>query len=384
MKRIYWTITLLLLFSLALAACGGEEAAPAAENTTDAPAAAPAETQTETEEPTAAPTAVPSPTAEPSPTPEPEPAVVSFADLNFNSSPENLDSYRYEMVMTVSGVNDAGEPVNQSMTMQMAFTSDPKAASISMVADGVADLADFGSMEMVQIGDTNYIVIPEMGCMALPAEGEDLMENPMTEEFSPESMFGNLENLTLVGEEEIDGLQVIHYTFDETAVPASEAQGLESIQGDVFIAKEGGYLVRMVTNMQGDTTFLEGFEGVIDPVMNVEFNLKDVNQPFEIVPPAGCEGQGAGAESPYPVLEDATDLVSMSGIVSYMTAVSAAEAIEFYQNAMAEAGYTYVEDSSFISDTTAFLNFSGESGAVTVTISEDSGQTSITILAETQ
>jgi len=387
MKRIFWTITLLLLFSLALAACGGEEAAPdenapavEVENTSSAPAAA-----EPTEAPTAVPTAIPSPTAEPSPTAtaEQETAVVSFADLNVKSNPEDLNSYRYEMVMTISGTDDNGQPTNQSIAMQMAFTSDPKAASISFVADGVADMADFSSMEMVQIGDTNFMVLPEMGCISLPSEGEDLLENPMTEEFSPETLFGGLENLTLVGNDEINGIPVLHYRFDESAIAEADAEGIQSMQGDVYIAKDGGYLVRMIADMQGDADFMEGFENINDAVMHIEFNLKDLNEPFEIVPPAGCDGQGTGGEPPFPVVEDATDLVNFPGIMGYSTAVSVADVVAFYQDEMAAAGYTYAEGESFITDTAASLTFTGESGTVNVTASENNGVTSVAILSDT-
>jgi len=382
MKRIFWILTLALL-SLALVACGGgEEAAPAetapAAANTNSESAAPAAT----EAPTAEPTAVPAPTAEPSPTAEPQSAKISFAELNPNNRPENLDSYRYDMILTMSGVNDQGEAVSQSMTMQMAHTADPKASSITMVTEGVADMGDIGNLEMVQIGDTNYMVLPGMGCINLPAEGEDLLQNSMTDAFTPEEMFNNLENLTLVGEETIDDIRVLHYTFDETAVPAADAQGLQSMQGDVFIAKDGGYLVRMSVDMQGDTTFLQGFEGVNDAVMHVEFNLKDINQPFEITLPASCADQGANAEPPFPVVEGATDLVNFAGIMGYSVNMPLADVIAFYQEQMPAAGYTYAEDQSFIADEAASLSFTGDSGTALVTLSETDGVTSVTILAD--
>ncbi len=394
MKRIYWMITLLLLFSLALAACGGgEEPAPTVAATAvppaeaEAPAEAPAEAEAEApaEAPAeASPTEAAEPTAAPVPAEEPEAAPISFADLNFSGKSDDLESYRYEMIMTISGVNDAGEPVSQGMTMQMAFIKDPAASSIVMVSDGIADMEDMGSIEMVQIGNTSYMVMPEMGCLALPAEEEDLMQSSMADEFTPEAMFNDLEKLDLVGDDEINGIPVLHYTYDESAIPAGEAQGITKANGDIFVAKDGGFLVRMVSDMEGDSTFMEGFEGIKDAVMHIEFNMTDINAAFEILPPAGCEGQGPDAEPPFPVLEDATDLFNFPGMMSYSTAVSAEDAITFYQEAMAEAGYTFAEDESFITTGLANLVFNSETlGAVSISISENNGVTSIAVLSET-
>ncbi|MBP7592167.1 MAG: hypothetical protein KBA85_11215 [Chloroflexi bacterium] len=384
MKRIYWLLTFVLLFTLVLAACGGsEEAAPteAAPAAVEESGSAPeSEAATAVPTPIPAPTEAPVPTEAPEPTAEPAASIISFADLNPLGKPADLNSYRNEMILTMSGTNAAGELITQTISMQMAFTTDPAASSVDMMIEGAADMADMGAINMVQIGDTNYMVIPQMGCVTLPAEGESLLDNSMTQEFSPESMFGTLENLTLVGDDEIDGIPVRHYTFDETAVPEQDRLGIVSMNGHVYIAKDGGYLVSMVSDIQGDSTFLEGFEGNQDAVMHMEFRTKDINQPFEIVPPAECEGQTANAAPPFPALEDASDLVTFPGVMGYTTAVPLADAIAFYQNAMAEAGYTYSEDSSFISDQAASLTFNGEAGAVSVTLSETDGVTSVTIL----
>jgi hypothetical protein len=74
----------------------------------------------------------------------------------------------------------------------------------------------------------------------------------------------------------------------------------------------------------------------------------------------------------------------MTGLSSYTTAVSVAEAIEFYQNAMAELGYTYSEDDSFVTDDSAILTFNQDGEVVNVSISEIDSETSITVISENQ
>ncbi|MBK8987125.1 MAG: hypothetical protein IPM39_13780 [Chloroflexi bacterium] len=384
MKRIHWLLILVVIMSLALAACGGGEE-PAA---TAVAETAPVTESNESAPPTAAPptaappTAVP-PTAVPTATSEPEQASVAFADLNFGNKMEALSSYRYEMVMTVSGTDESGTPTSKTMTMQMAFTNDPQASSISVSGDGIPGMEEASSIEIVQIGSTSYMVFPEMGCVAFPAEEEDLLQNDLAQEFNPETMFRSLDDLTLVGEDTINGIRVLHYTFDESDITTEDAQGLMAANGDLFIAKDGGYLVRLAADMNGDALFMEGFEEIKDAVMRMEFNVTDINQPFEIIPPAGCEGQGPDAELPFPVVENATDVINFPGVIGYSTTLPPADVIAFYQEAMADAGYTYAEGQSFITDSAASLTFDGSSGAVSVTISDSNGVTSVAILYET-
>lgn len=384
MKRIYWITLLLLVFSLALAACGGGDE-PAAEPSEPAPAAesAPAETVAE-----AQPTQAPPPTAEPTvePTPEPieEPAVVSLADLQFSSRPEELESYRYEITISATGTDENGEAVNESMVMLMSYVTDPPAMSLTVSTLGNSDsMFDMSGFSMVQMNGMSYTVFPEMGCMAFPAE-EDLFADPLLDEFSPDTILEDLENVRFVGEETRSGIRVLHYTFDETSFPNEEVEEIEFARGDLYIAKEGGFLVSMIIELEGNADdFLSAADMVTSDVMvRMEFNIKDINQPIEIVLPEGCEEQTADSLN-YPVLEDATDLFNMFGMVTYITAVSPAEAIEFYKESMAELGYTYSEDESFILGSTAMLVFNSETGSVSINISEGEGegQTSVMIFA---
>lgn len=384
MKRVYWFVGLLLIFSLLLAACGGSDEETAVEATA-LPTAAPVAIEEAAEEaapPAAEATAVPmsDPTAVPEPTAEPIAAEVSAADLNFDDPLAELDSYRYNMVLFSTGKNEDGAVVTTTMNVQVAITTNPTATAMIMTMEGGEETLGMGTMELVQIGDTSYMVLPEMGCMAVPVS-EDELDNPMAEAFSPKEVLDNLDKVKLEGEEVINDIRVLHYSYDETALPDDEREGIESFDGHLYVAKDGGYLVRMVTDIVGNSTFIEDLQSLTDTAVHIEFDLQDVNSVDEIVPPAACEGQTA-AESPFPMLEDATEVFNMAGISSYTTAVSLAEAQEFYQNTMAEMGYTYSEDESFITDTSAFLTFNGEDGAVNINLGAVDGKVSITILYE--
>lgn len=394
MKRVLWLI-LLLVFSVALAACGGdepevtvEEPAAAAEPAAQEEETAVTEEQTSSQpEPAVLPTANPTDVAEVEAEAEAEQSIIAFNELNMAKLDE-LTSYRYDMVIEIVGKMADGTESTQTMLMNLAVSTDPPATSMVMTAEGLADMADTGTMEFTQIGDASYIVMAEMGCMVLPAEGEGAMSSQeLTESFAPESIMENLNNVTFVGKDEINGIDVLHYTYDESAMNTEDAVNVESAEGHIYIAEEGGFMVRSVIDIVGNSTFVEdmGDEAFESAVTHIEMNLTDVNEAVVITPPAACEGQELPEAMDWPMLPDAADTVSFAGMASYTSETSAEDAVAFYKEAMPELGYTFDESGSFMAEGSGFLNFVNENEeTVTVTISQDpsSGLTSITILSD--
>ena len=397
MKRITWII-LLLIFSLVLAACGGDEPEVTVEESVaqeeptaqEEPAAQeePETQETQEEAPVEEPAA--KPTDEPKPVEEAETkaeAAISFDDLQMSSLDE-LTSYRYDVVVDVTSTGADGVETTQTMHMELAVSADPPATSMSMTAEGTDETAEMGTIEVVQIGDTSYMVMAELGCIVLPAGGDSAMStDEITDSFSPESITEDLENVTSVGEETIDGVDVLHYTYDAAALQGEDAVGIESADGHIYVAKDGGYMVRSIVDVTGDSAFVEGLqnEEFMSATTHIEMNLTDVNEAVEILPPTACEGQEATIPD-WPMLDDASEVASFAGIVSYTTEASGEEAIDFYNDAMTELGYTFDESSSFVTEGAGMLTYvndNDESVSITIAEDPDSGLTSVTILADT-
>lgn len=395
MKRISWIILLTLVLSLALAACGSSEP----EVTVEEPAVQEEPAAPEEEQPSALAEVGPEEETAVSEEPaaeEPEEEMVdeskiALADLELSSLDE-LTSYRYTMVMEMTATDSTGTETTQTMQMELAVSTDPPATSMIMTAEGAEEIEEMGQMEFTQIEDTSYINMGELGCMALPADDNSAMSTEeLTDGFSPESITEDLENVTLVGEETINGIDVLHYTYDETSMTAEQAVGIKSMVGDIYIAKDGGYMVRSIVDVVGDSKFIDGFASEdFQPdtaTTHIEMNLTDVNSAVEILPPAACEGQELPEAVDWPMLDDASEVTSFVGILSYTTEVSGSDAIDFYNDAMAEMGYTLDETSSFISDGNGLLTYINiDDESVTITISEDadSGLTTVTILADAE
>jgi hypothetical protein len=405
MKRVSWIILLALVFSLALTACGSSEP----EVTVEEPAMQEEPAAQEEDAPSALTEVEPDEEEETAVSEEPaadveEEAVVeldepqeemtegsdfALSDLQLSSLDE-LTSYRYTVVMELTAADSTGAETIQTMQMEMAVSTDPPATSMLMTADGTEEMAEMGTMEFVQIEDTAYMNMGELGCMALPADDNSAMPtDELSEGFTPESLTEGLQDLTPVGEETIDGIDVVHYTFDESSMIMEEAAGISTLQGHIYIAKDGGYMVRYIIDVTGDSKFNEGFSTedfqAETAKTHIEMNLTDVNSAVEIVPPAACEGQQAPETADWPMLEDASAVSSFAGILSYTTEVSGNDAIEFYNNAMAELGFTQDEASSFVSEGNGLLTYLNENDeSLTITISEDvdSGLTTVTLLSE--
>lgn len=404
MKRVSWIIVLLLMMGLVLAACGGAEPEVAVEEpvTQEQPTEQeedpdpPAVEEPVAEEPEEEAPVAEEPEAEEQQTaeePEEEMSAeteVSVADIQFTSLDE-LTSYRYVMEMEITATDSTGEETTQSVQMELAVSSDPPATSMIMTAEGTEEIEDMGEMQFVQIEDTSYINMAGMGCVALPADDNAAMStDELTDGFSPEAITEDLENVSFEGEETINGIDVLHYSYDESALTAEEAIGITSMTGDIYVAKEGGYMVRSVMEAIGDSKFMVGFaEGDVQvetAVTKVEMNLIDVNEAVEILPPEACEGQEAGG-SDWPMMDDASEVASFGGIVSYTTEATAEDTIEFYNGAMDELGFALDENGSFTapgSGLLTYVNIDDESVTVTIAQDADSGLTTVTILTDAE
>jgi hypothetical protein len=401
MKQMRSIAVLIMLLGLVTLACdalsGGEEptAAPVATVETATEESSEEETA-ETEAPTAvAETAVP--TAEPSPEPteeadappesEAEESTTGIEELELRAITEGnleFDSYRFQIMMSFSDTDADGNELRQSIDGDMSFTTDPEATAVNMRLEGFeGEMEGFEQFSMVQMEGTTYMSLPGFGCISSQAT-EDELENPFAELMAPDTILGDLEGARRVGEETINGIATVHYTFDETALE-EESGEVERAQGDLYVAQDGGYLVRLVIDAEGQMDFFDQ-DTVGTGTMRMEFNLTDVNEPIEIAPPADCGSEGGAASSDLPMLEDAYDVSSFAGFVSYLTNTSFEDTVAFYEEALAAEGWQKDEDESLLVSGSAILSYTRDGETLNLTVGEDSESdaTFVLIITETE
>lgn len=302
-------------------------------------------------------------TAEPPPFPD-------LQDMNTNL--EGLDSYRMEVSLSFAGTAEAGAK-NGAMRIQTAQVVEPPASEVVVTLEG--DLPDemegAGTLRFVEIGEQSYTVLPGFGCVAGTADELAGTTDEFGDVIETEDVLGEIGDAEYLGEETVDGVATFHYRFDESNVEQEE--GLEEMEGHVYISQELGYVVRMVVDGTGEVDLFDTGE-MQNSNVHLEYNVTGVNAAIVIEPPEECASTG----SEFPILEGATDLASMAGFTSYKVRLPLADVVAFYDTEMAALGYQ-ADEEQIIFEETAILGYSQDGRNVSVTVTEDAGVVSVVI-----
>ena len=353
MKKIYPAIILLALFALLLAACGGD--------------------------------AAPEPTNTPPPDDAPAPAAGGGA-----ASPSNIDlddpeafgaldsDYELRLQMSFDGGPDA---MGEVVLVQKAII-DSVEMQISVNGSGLADLGGVNSVEMSILGDTLYFFNDVNGCAYLPAAN---YEDPYNEfVYTSDTMNGEAQ---YVGTATVNGVATYQYTIEEDNLEPDETDVTTLESGSIYVAQEGGYLVRMLLVGMG-TNELIGGDGSVPGQLTYQLDFVPVDS-VTIEIPEGCELVEDGAEDSavntgdYPAMPDASNISSFGGIFSYETSAAIEDVIDLYKTELAAAGWSL--DQEIAAGATALLSFTQGDRLLSVAINQDtsgSGVVSVVIFEE--
>jgi cytoskeletal protein RodZ len=388
-KQLRMVLLVLLILAVATLACSVGSKAPTSQSeqlATQAPEAPATEAQPQEAEATETPTAeaVETPEAEVTEAPpESTEEVQEEADLDLNTSIsglESLNSYRASFRFDWNGIKD-DQPVTGYMAMRSAFVREPPAQELYFEGQGFEGDADqgLGQVSFVQVGDTAWFYESESDSwMQVPAGSLDFAEGLF---FQPEDLLKDFDvskgRRSLVPEQ-VNGVQSYKYTFDENDFDLNDPSTGEQVtraQGEVYVAVDGGYVVRLVVD--ADFNYENPDELFEEGNVKMTFDISDVNQPITIEPPAEAEAQ-AGGRDDIPMLPNATVDFASAELISYKTASSAEEAAGFYQEEMTKNGWTAEEDTMTF-EGGAFLNYTKGSETASIIISSEEDGTSVLI-----
>ena len=205
------------------------------------------------------------------------------------------------------------------------------------------------SFEFWQIGDTSYIMTTdEQGtqeCMAFSGEGQ--INSAAKGLLTPGSL-GGVSGAKYVGTDTVNGIRAKHYKYDEKAATLA---GFGKVSGEIWVAEDGGYVVKDTLNWQGAAgLFGAGTKGTGSGTWT--YQLQDVNKPLVIKAPEICEKGNVDV----PVMADATEKARMGPMLTYKSAAAPKEVVEFYNKAMTKAGWQ-PEGEPEISDEISTLGF---------------------------
>ncbi len=392
-NKISWLVAWVFILAVLLVACSSGDAVEAtavpqatavAHDETDNRAASEAETEpqptntlqpqpTDTPEPTNTP--LPEPTETPEPTPEADVAETQAIDL---TSPENnlaqFDSYRLNIILNFT--DSENSDTEAQVQIQIANITEPPASSITVTTVGLEELEELESIAIAQIDGTSYMAFPSLGCIIETADnnlidafGADFLD---TNEFT-----GDLDKARFVGEATVNEIEVLHYEVDSSLLDADD--DLDEIAGDIYLAKEGGYLVQMVIDGTGPVDILGNGEDSYG-TMHMAYDLTDINKPLEITRPEGCEENREDDGSDLPVTEDAYELATFPGLTSYKSDLSFMEIVTFYEIGLDGENWVKVDEESFVAEDSAVLVYTRDEEKLTVTIGAEDEDTQFVLM----
>jgi len=318
-------------------------------------------------------------------------------DLDSIWNTMDIKSYRGDFTMTFDGTSD-GEMVNGSATIAIEYIADPPAQHMTMSLEGYdvdPELAGLNSFEFYVMGDTAYLSLgDESGWLAFPNDSED----SITDEFMSYQDFVDLPEKAKrkLLPENVNGVMAWHYVVDKNDL--EEGLGTyDEMSADVWIAVDGGYMVKMDVTMSGSFTSEDlGDQPIDEGTMSIVFNMHDVNGNFTIeLPPEAAEaesfsfdddmfGGGEWTRQDAPLPDDAEIDFAMEGMVSAYTNLSFEDALAFMLTQLEANGWV-IEGEPWESEDSYWADFVKEAETLSLMIDpayDDTDRISIMITIE--
>jgi len=260
-----------------------------------------------------------------SPTPGEVDLELGPGDFNFPNTLVGLDalsSFKAFLTISFEGT-EAGQPASWSNISVLTFQKDPPARTLKF--ETTAQVQSPQPVLRAVMNGAEYEINEDGVCTADQIDPADPVIEYMHPAIAISGVFGAEES----GNETINGMETDHYTFDERAIAQV---GLNESMGELWVASQGGYLVRYHLTTSGDESYFgEGTNGTI----TWDYELSEINQVPPIELPENCPPGILDA----PLLDDAYDVVNAPGILQYQTAVNVLDAIAFYEQQLPNLGW---------------------------------------------
>lgn len=326
----------------------------------------------------------PAPTAGPTEAVPELPAESQPVDFTGSPDLDQLSSYRLAFAIEFEGTS-GGQPAEGYIEVNLESTKDPPATYLAMTMEGstVEEVGGTNSLEFYDVGGTIYLynAAGDDQWVSFPGTGEAAFT---------EGFFNPGETLVLPNTavcdpepEDINGILATHCFFTEQDVGRDKATYV-TLSGDVWVAIDGGYIVRYEIEARGYQPVNQAMTGDLFDSGDVrfEYELSDVNADLTITPPdealnaqgfdLGTDAGDGELDTPeLPLLEDAEELFSVAGITNYYTNVDVAAAVDFYRQELAVAGWIENVDEAYVDETTGLLSFGKDGTTLIITLDKE-------------
>ena len=280
--------------------------------------------------------------------------VVDLDEIILYEEPQGMD-YRTTLQFTMS-VDGA---VVGSATARGSRTVSPNASNMVFTLSGDAASGLGETMTMTQIEDAFYAILPPQNCITLA--GQSGFENPF-DLFLDTGGFLTDDAQRALPDETINGVDSAHYVLNAQNFASWDVT--EIYEADLYLAKEGGYVTRLMISGRGVNNLLNSDASQEGDIF-YELNFIPEAVPA-IAVPQGC-ADAAELTSEYPILGDATAVQSAPGLFSYETQTSFDEVIAFYKEALtANGGWVVAQE--IVQEPNATITFTGADGTLMVNL----------------
>lgn len=367
MKRFWIAVSVLALVLIGAAACSAGQQTTAPQPTpTEAAPSAPQGGETQAPQPakTEAPQSVATKIGEPTKSTQ-----ESLSLPSRDAGLDKLKSYRIRWQSQWS-TTESGKTQTASWDWLEEYSSSPEALHWNWKYTDV-NATNASGMEAWQIGETTYMVTADQSNQAncISFSTADASQRLGKGLFSPKTL-GGVTNGRYVGAETVNSIPSNHFQYDQQGVSLS---GLGKVSGDVWVAVDGGYVVKDVLKWEGSAG-LFGSTATSTGAGQWDWELSDANQPITITAPPNCQG----AAGDIPMMPDAKEKSSLGDTIIYKSASKVADVVAFYQKAMPAAGWK-AEGEPMITDNFATLSFSQDGKKAQLSITSEGGVTNVIV-----
>lgn len=318
-KLLVVNLALLIMVILSTSACSDQtETAPAAPAApVEQAAIAPTPIPVEVAKPAS--TATPLPTSTPTPRPtstpvkvktpvaaEPTASVAAPAELieteneltgkksvpfTATTGLDKFSTYRLNFEANFAGQRN-GQPTSGELTGLLEMTRNPEAQHVqmNMAGDAFQQIAPLNNLEIYRVGGTFYMPNPQDGSwIGVP---EMFVAGMLPQDaFAPEKNIDLPQTAVWQGEEKMDGLETVRYTFGPDDL-GPDGANYDQVEGTIWVAKDGNYVVKYQATFTGQHKNLAaGNMKVMDEgTITINYTVSDVNDNFTIEAPAGAMG----------------------------------------------------------------------------------------------
>jgi len=301
-----------------------------------------------------------------------------FEDLGYGLS--ELESFQFELVQSLDGVDQAGNPIILTVTNIQEVIKPLQIFHLILRSKTEVETSQY--FEVFRFGNEVYLIDSDQntGEIVCTTFTEDLdafiaseFDSGLSLIFSDLSIGEKVEEGVLVNEILTD-----HYLVEDLKMANST---LKNAKGEIWIAQNGGYIVRFTGMATGESvSVVDGVQG--SGTIEWNFNLSEVNQITEITLPETCKLLTEGGINDIPVPENAMEVTKIGSMLSFLAPDQPAELAEFYRLEMINAGYTLKEEIVYEN----FYAYTFEKAEETITLilalGKESGSEATIILEE--